>query len=913
MSQDDILMHYGTKHHSGRYPYGSGEIPYQHEPWFHYEVASLRKEGLTDAQIAEKYGITQFQMRTRISLAKEQQQEHDRLETIKLREKGWSYSAISERLGVSEGTVRNYMKPKEEKKKKTAESTAAALVESLKETGYVDVGAGVEIQMGVGRQHLRNAIKLLEEDGYHVMRVPVEQITTGHETTVLVLGTPEANWSTAKKNPDLIKPPVEYSNDGGKTYEKIQRPAPLSSSRVMVQYGEEGKSKDGMIEIRRGVDDISLGDATYAQVRINVDGTHYLKGMAVYADDLPKGVDIRFNTKEVEGTPMLGEKGNTVLKPLKSDPDNPFGATIKKQRKYIGEDGKEHLSPINIVNEEGDWKDGWSRNLSSQFLSKQTPELAKKQLTLARDIKQDTFDEIMSLTNPVLKKQLLTSFADECDSAAVHLKAAAMPRQGWHAILPLNSLGDNEIYAPNFKDGERVVLVRYPHAGRFEIPELVVNNKNPDGRRILGDTPKDAVGINSKTAAKLSGADFDGDTVLVIPNNSGKVKTAPSLKGLKDFDPEDYHIPTSVMTVGESTGFRKQIEMGSVSNLITDMTIKGASQEEIARAVRHSMVVIDAEKHNLDWRKSAEDNQIAKLKERYQGSARSGASTLISKASSEIYVDEREPGRRYIDPKTGKKRIEYFDPETGEKYFHETERTYNRPVTKTVKDPVTGEKTEVVVWEQKKRQTTTSKMYEAKDARELSSGYQIEEVYASYANDLKEMGRKARIATTTISATPYSPAMAKAYSKEVASLREKLKKAQQNAPLERQANIIAKSKLRAVLDENPGMDKDDIKKKRGQLITWAREQTGASKQRIQITDREWEAIQKGALHKTSLEKIFSNTDQEQLKRLAMPRTSTGLSSGQIARAKAMIRNGYTQADVADALGVSVSTVLDAIG
>ena len=86
----------------------------------------------------------------------------------------------------------------------------------------------------------------------------------------------------------------------------------------------------------------------------------------------------------------------------------------------------------------------------------------------------------MDIPNPTLKRQLLDSFADECDSAAVHLKGAALPRQGCYTILPVGSLGDNEVYAPNYKNGEEVILVRYPHAGTFEIPKLRVNNNNPE-------------------------------------------------------------------------------------------------------------------------------------------------------------------------------------------------------------------------------------------------------------------------------------------------------------------------------------------------------------------------------------------------------------------------------------------------
>src|SRR5690606_21658099 len=90
------------------------------------------------------------------------------------------------------------------------------------------------------------------------------------------------------------------------------------------------------------------------------------------------------------------------------------------------------------------------------------------------------------------------------------------------------------------------------------------------------------------------------------------------------------------------TAKQKQSEMGKVSNLITDMTIKGANTNEIARAVRHSMVVIDAEKHNLNYKQSAIDNGISQLKQKYQGGADKGASTLISRTTSEQRVPTRK-------------------------------------------------------------------------------------------------------------------------------------------------------------------------------------------------------------------------------------------------------------------------------
>lgn len=186
------------------------------------------------------------------------------------------------------------------------------------------------------------------------------------------------------------------------------------------------------------------------------------------------------------------------------------------QSYYTDKDGKRQLSLINKRAEEGDWNE-WSDNLPSQFLSKQSITLIKKQLNLATTDKQAEFDEIMSLTNPTVKKALLKSFSDDCDSAAIHLQAAALPRQKYQVILPITSMKDNEVYAPNYKNGEQVALIRYPHGGTFEIPILTVNNKQADARKILGNTPADAIGINSKVADRLSGADFDGDTVMVIP------------------------------------------------------------------------------------------------------------------------------------------------------------------------------------------------------------------------------------------------------------------------------------------------------------------------------------------------------------------------------------------------------------
>lgn len=252
-------------------------------------------------------------------------------------------------------------------------------------------------------------------------------------------------------------------------------------------------------------------------------------------------------------------------------------------------------------------------------------DLIKKQLNLTKADKQAEFDEICALNNPTVKKNLLKSFADDCDAAAVHLKAAALPRQKYQVILPLTSIKDDQVYAPNYNDGEKVALIRYPHGGTFEIPILTVNNKHAEGKRVLGTTPADAIGISSKVAERLSGADFDGDTVMVIPTGKSiKITSTPPLKGLERFDPKTSYPERQGMKYMKNT----QTEMGIISNLITDMTLKGANQDELARAVRHSMVVIDAEKHKLDYKKSEADNGIAALKKKYQGSINEMVGTM---------------------------------------------------------------------------------------------------------------------------------------------------------------------------------------------------------------------------------------------------------------------------------------------
>lgn len=869
---DDFIEHYGTPRHSGRYPWGSGDNAQRSKDFLSY-VTELRKQGLSEVEIAKGLEITTTELRAQKALAKNAATAADIAMAQRLKDKGMSNVEIGKQMGKPESTVRSLLKPGAEDKNNILIATSNSLKEQVAEKTYIDIGKGVEHHLGVSNDKLSNAVAMLKEEGYTVHYVKVTQLGTGLETSTKVLAPPNTPYSEVYKNRDNIKLPFQHSEDGGRSFVSLQPPLSISSKRVGIRYAEDGGTDaDGVVYVRPGVKDCSLGKASYAQVRVAVDNTHYIKGMAVYKDDLPPGIDLMFNTNK-------SNTGNKLdaLKPMKDDPENPFGSSISRQLLGFDKDGKVHVkSAMNIVNEEGDW-DKWSNALSTQMLSKQNPSLAKKQLDITYQNRKAEYDQIKQLTNPAVKKKLLESFADNTDSAAVQLKAAAFPGQRNHVILPVPKMNEKEIYAPNYNNGDRVVLVRHPHGGLFEIPELTVNNRQPDAKKLLGNAV-DAVGINPKVAQKLSGADFDGDHVLVIPNNNSQVKSRPSLEGLKNFDPQKAYPYYEGMKV--MNPHYKQTQMGEISNLISDMTIKGANFDEIARAVRHSMVVIDSEKHKLNYKQSYIDNGIPALKAKYQSG---GASTLVSRASSNVRVPKRKPRSAGqggpIDPKTGKK----VWVETNESYVNAKGQTIYRTQNST-------------------------RLAETHDAHTLSSGTPIERIYADHSNRLKAMANDARKEMLGTPSQKYSPSAKKAYHNEVTSLNAKLRLAQRNAPLERQAQILANAGVKARLKANPNLDADQIKKIKTQEQTKARLRVQAKKPLVELTEKEWQAIQAGAISNAQLMDILRYADQNKIKEFATPRKVSILSTSDRARAKVMLDKGYTQADVAKQLGVSLTTL-----
>lgn len=935
---DDDLMHYGIPRRSGRYPWGSGEDPYQHGRDFLGRVDEMRKNNFTytddkgktwsgDAAIAKSMGLSTTQFRTELGLAKDERRMLQ-VETAKrLRDKeGMGPSAIGKEMGLNESTVRSLLNENSEsrmlKAKETAEFLKARSKEVSSDGGMIDIGSGAELELGISREKLNQALYLLQKEGYEVRGGRFEQVTNrGKFTTQLVLCPPGTEHKDIY-DLDRVHTIKEYiTRDGGETYEKkFHYPESMDSSRLKIRYNEDGGiNKDGVIELRRGVPDLSLGESRYAQVRILVDGTHYLKGMAVYSDHMPDGVDVVFNTNKHKGTPMTD-----VLKKIKSDPDNPFGSAIKDAEQggqYWYDDpktGKKKLGLINKRADEGDWND-WQDALPSQFLGKQSLSMIKKQLNLAKADKVDEFESIKSLTNPTIKKYYLEKFADGCDSAAVHLKAAALPGQRYHVIIPVNSLKDNEVYAPGYEPGTKLALIRYPHGGTFEIPILTVTDKNQTAKRLIGTESIDAIGINKNIADRLSGADFDGDTVMCIPTHdrAGKVKvtSTPPLKGLEGFDPKDkYQGEAKVGSDGKTHYYQNgqeyrlmtkrgtQTQMGIVSNLITDMTLAGANDNELAAAVRHSMVVIDAEKHHLNYKQSEVDNNIGALHKKYQGRTTGGASTILSRAKSEVSVDKRQGS-----PRINQKDKWWYDPNKPEgSLVYQTADDATYQVKKVNKR--TGE----VTIETKTQKQRSTRMAETDDAYTLvSSGRNPKELaYADYANSMKALANEARKELVATGKINHSSQAKTTYQKEYDSLMAKLNNAELNKTRERAAQRMANAEITAKIRSNQ-LEKSDVKKASQQALSKYRNEVGSiarKKRNIEITDKEWEAIQAGAISESKLKRILNNTDADKLRERAMPSATTKLSPARITKIKSMSASNYTLNQIAEACGVSVATV-----
>ena len=912
----------GAEIGSGRYRLGSGENPFQHLEGLHSEYQRLTKMGLKAGEIAKQMGMSVPELRARNEYYVDLKKNRDIAKAVELADKGMKTGEIAKKLGVSVTTANNLLKASTTVRKQKITATREALKSEIERAGgMIDVGKGIEARMGIKKTALDAAVITLRDEGYELYpEIRVRMGGTDNFVNMKVLAAPGTTKADVYKNKDKIGVVNAHSSDGGLTVDTRKPPINVPLSRVDIRYADDpisGADYDGVIELRRGVPDLSLGNAHYAQVRIAIDagkdGKKYAKGMAVYADDLPDGVDIRVNSNKTRAQGV-----NKALKEQKDDPMDPFGSSFHFDDNGLytatttyedPKTGEKKQSALNFVNDEGTWEH-WDKNLPSQFLGKQSIDLAKQQLNIDASVREREFDEIRSLTNPVLREKMLMDFSETCDSAAVHLKAAALPRQQTHVLLPSRSIKPGEIYAPKYEDGEEVCLVRFPHGGIFEIPRLKVNNRNREAKKMVSNEARDAVCINPETAKILSGADFDGDTVLVLPTKKHDIKNRSPFDELKNFDPHTQYAckdeeEAKKIGVWKKGSDQEGLNMGLATNLITDMTFQGATDDELIRATKYSMVVIDTGKHRLNYKQAFKDLRIDELQKKYQNKGINpktgreqygGASTLLSRTTSEYKV-------------FGRKSYPKIDPETGEKI----------PIPDTTMVPhrkkIGGEWQ--TVYELRGRNTTQGA--EAKDAYTITSGGSkknpgtaMEAVYADYANRLKALANRARKeAVSSSKATPVSKTAKAAYANEINSLRAKLNEAKKNAPLERKALALAEVNVnlaKQAARASGGMGKAEVKKMLDKEVKKARKIVGAERYMIKINDREWEAIQSGAVTKSDQKQIFRFADSDQLIERARPKNPKKLSSSMLATARSMLDAGYTWDEVAKQFDVSTSTL-----
>ena len=880
---------------SGRYGYGTGENPDQHGRGLRATVKQMKANGISESEIAkalfgERASINK--LRAELSLESNRDRMTRRQEAIRLLDEcDGNQSEVARKMGINESSVRNLLNNEIAERKTRIDNTADILRKACNEKGVINVSTGTELLMGVTDTTKKTAIELLKNEGYTNVNVKIPQMGTNHETTLSVLAPPGMSFGDIQKNRFNVQSITEFTSDQGKTWFVPERPTYMDSKRVLIKYAEDGGiDRDGVIQVRRGVPDLSLGNANYAQVRIGVDGTHYMKGMCHYSDDIPKGYDVIYNTNKKRGTPP-----GDVFKKVSGDPDNPFSALIKPggQYYYTDKDGKQKLSPLNKLREEGDWS-RWSKDLASQFLGKQPEKLIKQQIDLTVSGKKSELDDIKALTNPVVKKKMLNDFADGCDRQASELNVVGFKNQSYHALLPVPDINPKEVYAPNFKNGEQVALVRYPHGGTFEIPLLTVNNRTKSSAQNFMKNAKDAIGIHPSVAERLSGADFDGDTAMTIPTKSNNISIRNSKipKELVDFNPKTYKLPEDAPRIKYKT---MQGEMGKVTNLIMDMTVAGATPTEIAYATRHSMVTIDSYKHHLDYKQSYKDHKIAELKAKYQGVTEKGhvkgASTIFTKAGSKDYVVERKEimDKKKMTPKELKRFNE------GYKVFRETDRVMKFADGATKKPMVKVPKMDLV-----------------DDAMTLvrDKNNKKEVMYAEYANNLKSLANEARKTLRNTPNIEVNKEAKRKYEKELKSLNDKLKESLMNSPKEQQAQIIANSIMSDKYRQNPDMTKEEKGKEKQKALDRARAQVGAKRNKVEFTDKEWEAVQAGAISSNKLAKLIDNADPDKVKQLATPKQDDRrLTSSKVSLIKQMKASGmYTAAEIAERVGVSPSTV-----
>ena len=190
MSEDDFydednLTHYGMPRRSGRYPWGSGDNPYQHSADFMARVQSLKKSNATavdestgeiltgERAIAKIMGLSNTkELRVQYALAKDEKRTYDVQTAKSMRADGKSLDEIAKAMGFkNDSSVRSLLNDqtasKMNKSKKTADTLKQCLKEKLKDDpkAVLDVGVGVERELGISKEKLNEALYIMQQEG----------------------------------------------------------------------------------------------------------------------------------------------------------------------------------------------------------------------------------------------------------------------------------------------------------------------------------------------------------------------------------------------------------------------------------------------------------------------------------------------------------------------------------------------------------------------------------------------------------------------------------------------------------------------------------------------------------------------------------------------------------------------------
>ena len=224
-------MHSGKAHDedppgrgSGRYPFGSGERAHQHSWDTLTRINKLKAQGMSDKEIAKAMGWTmevydkktkqmttegntsRYKAEKEIAVHEVAMDKYDEVTWYRTHNdpktgKPYTTSEIARLMGFkNESSLRSF----EESSKFSSESPIFKAAEQVKanieRTGYLDVGKGTNLYLGITDDRMKTVLAVLEKEGYQVVNdVQVKQLNGGDNyTTRKILVAPDQVGATDK-------------------------------------------------------------------------------------------------------------------------------------------------------------------------------------------------------------------------------------------------------------------------------------------------------------------------------------------------------------------------------------------------------------------------------------------------------------------------------------------------------------------------------------------------------------------------------------------------------------------------------------------------------------------------------------------------------------------------------------------